>query len=62
MGMAMLGHRNLKFTVSQKWIDVMNWLHAGANSMIFGWMWSKNECDHLVHETLKSTECVYELS
>ena len=43
------GHRTLKLTVSQEWVDRMNWfLLAGANSgklkvilMIFGWMGSK---------------------
>ena len=32
-GQGQSGHGTVKLTVSQKWIDGMNWfLHAGANS------------------------------
>ena len=64
------GHRTLKLTVSQDWIDEMNWFFACWCKFIkvknnFNDLWMdavKNGRDHLVHETLKSAECVYELS
>ena len=50
------GHGTVKLTVSQEWIDGMNWfLHAGANSeklkpILVGMV--NGQC-HLVHETLE---------
>ena len=41
------GLKDLKLTVSQEWIDGMNWFFAcwckfmKVISMIFGWAWSK---------------------
>ena len=69
-GCGQSGHGTLKLTVSQEWIDGMNWFFAcwckfrKAKSN-FNDFWVdvvKIGCGHLVHETLKSAEWVYELS
>ena len=69
-GCGQSSHRTLKLTVSQKWIDGMNWLFAcwckfRKAKSYFTDFWVglvKNGCGHLVHETPKSVEWVYELS
>ena len=58
-----------KFTISQEWIDGINWLFAcwwkfrKTKSYFddFKKGMVKNRCNHLVHETLKSDEWVYEI-
>ena len=69
-GYGQSGHGTLKLAVSQEWIDGMNWFFAcwckfrKAKSS-FNDFWVdvvKIGCGHLVHETLKSAEGVYELS
>ena len=55
------GHETLKLTVSQEWIDGMNWFFAywckfrKAESYFNDFRVDvvKNLCGHLVHETLK---------
>ena len=64
------GHRTLKLTVSQEWVDGMNWFFASwckfrkakSNFNDFWVDMVKIGHGHLVHETLKSSEWVYELS
>ena len=61
-GCGQSGHGTLKLTVSQEWIDGMNWfLHAGVNSGNLKVSFNdsrvgvfKNVCCHLVHEALES--------
>ena len=69
-GCGQSGHGTLKLAVSQEWIDAMNWFLACwwkfkevksySNDFWVGLV--KNGHGHLVHETLKSAEWVYELS
>ena len=68
-GCGQSGHRTLKLTVSQEWIDAMNWFLAcwckfKKAKIYFNDFWVglvKNGHGHLVHETLKSAEWVYGL-
>ena len=72
IGRGQSGHRTLKLTVSQKWIDGMNWyfarwckftLQSYFNYFLVGVI--RNGHGNLNHETLKSAaskEWVYELS
>ena len=71
-GRGQSGHGTLRLTVSQKWIDGMNWyfvcwckftLQSCFNDFWVGVV--RNRCDHLVYETLTSAwskEWVYEWS
>ena len=64
------GHRTLKLTVSEEWADRMNWFfcalvqiqRAKSNFNDFSVDVVKIWRGHLVHDTLKSAEWVYELS
>ena len=51
------GHRTLKLTLYQEWIDAMK---TKSNFNDFWVDVVKIGCGHLVHETLKSAEWVYE--
>ena len=63
------GPWTLKLTVSQEWIDGMNWVFAWwckfmkAKSYFTDYWVTmvKNGHGHLVHETLNSAECLYEM-
>ena len=56
------GHGTLKLTLSQEWIDGMNWFFACRWKFMKAESWFndfsvgmvKNGHDHLVHETLNS--------
>ena len=69
-GCGQSGYRTLKLTVSQEWIDGMNWIFVcwckfrkAKSCIIDFWVGMvENGHGHLVHETLKSAEWVYELS
>ena len=72
-GSGQSGHGTLKLTVSQKWIDGMNWYFACCSKfrkakIYFNEFWVgmvRNGSGHSAHETLKSAvskEWVYEFS
>ena len=64
------GQRTLKLTVFQEWVDGLNlffacWCKFRKLKSNFNVFWVdvvKIGCGHLVHETLKSAEWVYELN
>ena len=72
-GRGQSGHKTLKLTLSQEWIDEMNWFFlcfckfskAKIYFNYFGVGKFRNGHGHLVHETLKfavSKEWIYEFS
>ena len=72
-GCGQSGHRTLKLTVFQEWIDGMNWFFTCWSKLrktksCFNNFWVpvvKNWCGRLVHGTPKSAisyECIYQLN